>query len=260
MSLVQARRAAGNKPEWLNVVPGVSVDVEIWSDIACPWCYIGKRRFEKALAGFEHQVNVRWRSYQLDPTLPDHDHRSEQEYLSQAKGIPAEQLKDMLAHVTEQAKGEGLNYDFDRLVVANSRRAHRVLQAAKQADAGDGGNRTDALKESLLKAHFEQGGNIGDVNLLVSLGEAAGLTAEVVRDAVDSEELDQAVETDIREGVQLGVRGVPFFVFGNKYGVSGAQPPEVFSQALETIWSETQSSPLISLQGEEGEACGPDGC
>lgn len=262
MGASRGRAGRGNKPEWLNVVPGMSVDVEIWSDIACPWCYIGKRRFEKALEGFAHKddVHVTWRSYQLDPTLPDHDERTEKEYLASAKGIPADQVEAMLGHVTEQAGGEGLDYDFDSLVVANSRRAHRVLQAAKEADRADGGTRTDALKESLLEGHFVAGRNIGDVDVLTELGVAAGLTARQVREAVDSQEMDVAVDRDITEGMQLGVRGVPFFVFGNKYGVSGAQPPEAFTQALETVWNESQTSPLITLDGQTGDACGPEGC
>ncbi|NLE96941.1 MAG: DsbA family oxidoreductase, partial [Propionibacterium sp.] len=191
------------------------MDVEIWSDIACPWCYIGKRRFEKALDGFEHKdsVNVRWRSYQLDPTLPDHDPRTEADYLSQAKGMPAEQVHQMLGHVKEQAAGEGLEYDWDAVVVANSRKAHRLLQAAKRADAVDEGTRTDALKESLLEGHFIDGKNIGDDDTLVALGVAAGVGEVESREAIASEELDQLIDQDIAHGRQIGVQGVPFFVF-----------------------------------------------
>ncbi len=242
--------------------PGrVSLNVSIWSDIACPWCYIGKRRFERALAQFPQrdQVTVHWRSYQLDPTLPEHDHRTEVEYLVAAKGLPAHSVESMIRHVAEQARGEGLEYDFDALVVANSRRAHRVLQAAKQADAADGAGRTDRLKEALLSAHFEGGRNIGSVEVLTELAEASGLTAEEARAAVDSEDLDAAVDRDIAEAAAIGVRGVPFFVFDDKYGVSGAQPPEVFLQALEVSWSE-RTPGLITLDGGQGEACGPDGC
>ncbi|MHA6524027.1 DsbA family oxidoreductase [Tessaracoccus sp. G1721] len=239
----------------------MSLNVSIWSDIACPWCYIGKRRFESALARFpqREEVKVQWRSYQLDPSLPDHDHRSEVEYLVAAKGMPAHAVQGMIAHVTEQAAGEGLDYDFDALVVANSRRAHRVLQAAKRADAADGGGRTDRLKEALLSAHFEGGRNIGDVEVLTELADAAGLPADEARGAVDSEDLEAAVERDIAEAAAIGVRGVPFFVFDDKYGVSGAQPPEVFLQALEVSWSERTPS-LITIDGGAGEACGPDGC
>ena len=242
--------------------PGaVSLDVQIWSDIACPWCYIGKRRFERALADFPQrdQVTVHWRSYQLDPSLPDHDHRSEVEYLVAAKGLPAHSVEGMISHVAEQAAGEGLEYDFDALVVANSRRAHRVLQAAKRADEADGAGRTDRLKEALLSAHFEGGLNIGDVEVLTDLAEAAGLTADQARAAVGSDDLDDAVARDIAEAAAIGVRGVPFFVFDGKYGVSGAQPPEVFLQALEVSWSE-RTAGLITIDGATGEACGPDGC
>ena len=243
------------------MVEDVSIDVEIWSDIACPWCYIGKRRFEKALEQFEHadEVKVTWRSYQLDPTLPEHDDRSEVDYLVASKGLPRAQVEEMVGHVAEQAEGEGLSYDFDALVVANSRRAHRVLQAAKAADAVDDGNRTDALKEALLAAHFEAGEDIGDVEILTRLAAEVGLDQSEAREAVDSQELDAAVDRDIADAAAIGVRGVQFFVFQNKYGVSGAQPPEVFAQALETVWNE-RTPGLITLDGGTGEACGPEGC
>ncbi|MHA6510939.1 DsbA family oxidoreductase [Tessaracoccus sp. Z1128] len=239
----------------------MSLDVQIWSDIACPWCFIGKRRFERAMAEFpqREQVTVQWRSYQLDPTLPQHDHRSEVEYLVAAKGIPAHTVEEMIRHVSEQARGEGLEYDFDNLVVANSRRAHRVLQAAKLADAADGGTRTGRLKEALLSAHFEGGRDIGDADVLVGLALTAGLPGEEARAAVDSEALDAAVGRDVAEAAAIGVRGVPFFVFDGKYGVSGAQPPEVFLQALEVSWSERTPS-LITIDGGTGEACGAEGC
>lgn len=118
----------------------MSIDIQIWSDVACPWCFIGKRRFEKALAQFPErdQVNVTWRSFQLDPTLPEHSDRDEIDYLVETKGMPRAAVEQMIGQVKVQAAGEGLDYDFDSLIVANSRRAHRVLQAAKKADAADG--------------------------------------------------------------------------------------------------------------------------
>ncbi|MCG6568598.1 disulfide bond formation protein DsbA [Tessaracoccus sp. ZS01] len=243
------------------MVENVSIDVQIWSDIACPWCYIGKRRFEKALAEFPQQdlVNVTWRSYQLDPGLPEHDHRSEVDYLVEMKGIARPQVEQMLQHVKGNAAGEGLEYDFDGLVVANSRKAHRLLQAAKAADRADGDHRTDTLKEALLAAHFIDGEDISDVEVLTRLGAEAGLDQSEARAAVDSAELDRAVEDDIMAARQIGVQGVPFFVFENKYGVSGAQPAEVFAQVLQTVASE-QTPSLITIEGEAGDACGPDGC
>ena len=238
----------------------MSIDIQIWSDVACPWCFIGKRRFEKALAQFPErdQVNVTWRSFQLDPTLPEHSDRDEIDYLVETKGMPRDAVEQMIGQVKVQAAGEGLDYDFDSLIVANSRRAHRVLQAAKKADAADGGDRADALKEALLSAHFEKGGDIGDADQLVALGVGAGLDEQTARAALDSTELDETIEADIREAAAIGVRGVPFFVIDNKYGVSGAQPPELFLQALNTALGEQKPS-LITLDGA-GEACGPDGC
>ncbi|GAA4889917.1 protein disulfide isomerase FrnE [Tessaracoccus lubricantis] len=241
----------------------MSINVQIWSDIACPWCYIGKRRFERALEEFpqKEQVNVTWRSYQLDPTLPDHDDRSEIDYLVEMKGMARPQVLQMLQHVTTQAHGEGLEYDFDNLVVANSRKAHRVLQAAKAADRADDGDgdSVDALKEALLAAHFIDGEDINDVEVLTRLAAEVGLPQSEARAAVDSAELDRAVEEDIMLARQIGVQGVPFFVFDNKYGVSGAQPSEVFAQALQTVASE-KAPQLITIEGEAGDACGPDGC
>ena len=237
----------------------MSIDIQIWSDIACPWCFIGKRRFERALAAFPQrdQVRVTWRSYQLDPTLPEHYDGSEVDYLVSSKGMPRASVEQMIGHVAEQARGEGLDYDFGALVVANSRRAHRLLQAAKRADA-DGGRRADALEEALFSAHFVKGEDIGDGDTLVRLGVAAGLAEDDARSALDSADLDAAVDADIREAAAIGVRGVPFFVVENKYGVSGAQPSEVFTQVLETVLGE-QKPQLIDV-GDAGEACGPDGC
>jgi len=239
----------------------VSIDIQIWSDVACPWCYIGKRRFEKALAGFPQrdQVRVTWRSFQLDPTLPERSDRDEIGYLAETKGMPRAAVEQMVSQVRQVAAGEGLDYDFDALVVANSRRAHRVLQAAKLADAADGGNRADALEEGLFSSHFERGGHIGDADTLVTLATAAGLDADAARDALDSEELDRAVEDDIALAARLGIRGVPFFIVDSRYGVSGVQPPEVFLDVLGTVLSE-QAPSLITVEGGQGEACGPEGC
>ncbi|HMR48534.1 MAG TPA: DsbA family oxidoreductase [Arachnia sp.] len=238
----------------------MSIDVQIWSDIACPWCFIGKRRFERALEAFPErdQVRVTWRSYQLDPSLPESYDGSEVDYLVSSKGMPRASVVQMIGHVAEQARGEGLAYDFDRLVVANSRRAHRLLQAAKRADRTDGGRRTDALEEALFSAHFERGENIGDAATLVRLGVEAGLAEDDARAALDSDDLDAAVGADIRDAATIGVRGVPFFVVADKYGVSGAQPSEVFLDVLRTVLAE-QRPALIQVDGA-GEACGPDGC
>ncbi|MCY1158921.1 MAG: DsbA family oxidoreductase [Citricoccus sp.] len=242
--------------------------IEIFSDVACPWCFIGKRRFERALESFEHrdQVEVEWKSYQLDPSLPEHDHRSEVDYLAQTKGMPREQVTRMLAHVTEQARGEDLEYDFDNLVVANSWKAHRVIQRAK----AEALQTAEALEEQLFRAHFEQGLDIGDEQVLVRLGTAAGLSQAQVREALTEDRWETAVKQDLATARALGVTGVPFFVLGRTYGISGAQPTESFTQALQQAWSEIQ--PLQMVQpvaagsgaatgaGLDGQACGPEGC
>ncbi|MEV4900974.1 DsbA family oxidoreductase [Citricoccus sp. NPDC055426] len=232
--------------------------IEIFSDVGCPWCFIGKRRFETALESFEHrdQVEVEWKSFQLDPSLPEHDHRNEIDYLVETKGMPRDQVTQMLAHVTQQAAGEGLDYDFDALVVANSWKAHRVIQRAKASSLETAAR----LEEQLFKAHFEDGKNIGSEDVLVELGTAAGLTAEQVREALDEDRWETAVKQDLATARALGVSGVPFFVLERKYGISGAQPVEVFTQALEQSWAESQPLQMVQPGGLDGQACGPNGC
>lgn len=238
------------------------MNVEIWSDIACPWCYIGKRRFEAALAGFEHRddVAVTWHSYQLDPDLPARYDGTEAQYLSERKGIDPAQLAGMLAQVTEQAAGVGLNYDFDALVVANSLPAHRLIHLAK-AEAGPAA--ADAAKEALLSAHFEQGRDIGSAEVLARIGAAVGLDPERVRAMLATDEYTDAVTRDFAEGRALGISGVPFFVIDRKYGISGAQPTELFAQALDTAWTESRPLQMVAAPeaiSGDGPACGPEGC
>ncbi|MFW6597037.1 DsbA family oxidoreductase [Propionibacteriaceae bacterium Y2011] len=229
------------------------MDIDIWSDIACPWCYIGKRRFEKALAGFEHagEVNVTWHSYQLDPSLPEHYDGTEVDYLSSRKGMPAEQVRQMFAHVTEQAAGEGLTYDFDSLQVANSLRAHQLIHLAAAHGVAD------AVTEALMSGHFERGADIGDVDTLTRIGVEAGLAAADVTTALAEGTYLAAVEADVAAAQEIGVQGVPFFVIG-RYGVSGAQPVEVFGKALTMAWDESRPVNLVGV--DDADACGPDGC
>ncbi|KHL03499.1 DsbA family oxidoreductase [Sinomonas humi] len=249
------------------------MNVDIWSDIACPWCFIGKRRFEKALAGFPHkdQVTVTWHSFQLDPSLPEHYDGTELEYLSQRKGMPEDRVAQMFEQVTQVAAGEGLAYDFSTVVVANSFPAHELLHLAK-ARGTEGA--ADAVKEALLSAHFEHGKDIGSRQVLIEVGTAAGLAEADITAALDAGTYRDAVRADIREAQALGIQGVPFFVLDRKYGVSGAQPAELFAQALDTAWRE--SNPLVMVnapaddsagpgagRGDDelnGQACGPDGC
>jgi predicted DsbA family dithiol-disulfide isomerase len=216
--------------------------IEIWSDIACPWCYIGKRRFEAALENFVHrdQVDIVWRSFQLDPTVPQHYDGSELDYLVSRKGFARAQGIQMFQNVAEQAAAVGLRYDFDSLVVANSFSGHRLLHLAKAGGHGD------AVKERLLSAHFEQGRDIGDTDTLVEIGVGAGLDETVIRKMLASDQYADAVRQDVADGQALGIQGVPFFVFDRVFGVSGAQSPEVFTSALNQAWEASVNAPPAS--------------
>jgi predicted DsbA family dithiol-disulfide isomerase len=233
------------------------VKIDIWSDVACPWCYIGKRRFEKALTAFPHRdhVTVRYHSYQLDPGLPEHYDGTELEYLASRKGMPESQVVQMFRHVSEQATGEGLHYDFENLQVANSLRAHQLLHLAKRYDV-------DAeVKESLLSAHFEHGKDIGDEDTLVTIGTGVGVPEQEIREELATGALIPAVQADVEEATALGIRAVPTYVLEMTFAVSGAQSPDVFAQALQQAW--LAKNPLVQLGDEstdQADACGPDGC
>jgi protein disulfide-isomerase len=204
--------------------------VEIWSEIMCPFCYIGKRHLEKALESFSgrDEVEITWKSYQLDPSIPMQFEEpiGVYEYLAERKGWSMEQSEQMHNHVVEMAASVGLKYNFDRAVVANSLYAHRVIQFAKEKGLDD------AIEEIFFRAYFTDGKDLASVETLVELGVEAGLDAAEIRAAINSEELAYRVSQDIQEGVNLGVRGVPFFVFDRKYGISGAEPIQVFIDTL----------------------------
>jgi len=188
--------------------------IEIWSDIMCPFCYIGKRHLEKALETFSarDQVEIEWKSYQLDPTIPMsfEEPVGVYEYLADRKGWSLEQSEQMHERVVEMAATVGLKYNFDRAVVANSLYAHRVIQLAKQKGLGD------AIEELFFRAYFTDGKDLASEDTLVALGEEVGLEAGEIHAAIASEELAYRVSQDIQEGVNLGVRGVPFlFLIAN---------------------------------------------
>ncbi|MFJ5699080.1 DsbA family oxidoreductase [Arthrobacter sp. NPDC093139] len=238
--------------------------IEIWSDVACPWCYIGKRRFEAALAEFPHRdaVEVQWRSYQLDPSLPEHYDGTELDYLSTRKGLAPEQVSQMFDHVAAQAKGEGLQYRFDAVVVANSFTAHRLIHLAAAA------GKQDAAKERLLSDHFEHGKDIGSRDYLTALGAELGLDAAAVAELFTTDKYAADVRHDIAEARALGISGVPFFVIDRKFGLSGAQSPAAFSMALEQAWADARPLAMVNAgdpgpeggASQGGGACGPDGC
>jgi predicted DsbA family dithiol-disulfide isomerase len=197
------------------------VKIEVWSDIVCPWCYIGKRRLESALADFDHEVEVEWRSFQLDPTFPRGTAIPVSEGLAQKFGGD---VRAMTERVTELAEVEGLHYDYDHAVMVNTFDAHRLTHHAKAQGLGG------EMHERLMRAQLVEGETVNDVDTLVRLAEDIGV--EGARPVVTSDQYTSDVEADIREARLLGATGVPFFVLDRKYGVSGAQPVEVFASAL----------------------------
>ncbi|MGA4668722.1 DsbA family oxidoreductase [Propionibacteriaceae bacterium Y1923] len=236
----------------------MSLRVDIWSDIACPWCYVGQSRFAKGAEAFGEDVEVVWHSYQLDPSLPETYEGTEIDYLAERKGLPREQIVAMTAGVEQAASGEGLPMDFGAVRPANSLKAHHLLKTI-----GRHGGDVDAAEHKLFSAHFAQGEVISDVEVLTRIGVESGISAEQVAEGLADEGIHAEVQQDFDLARQSGVTGVPFFVFGEKYAVSGAQPPEVFAQALKQTWDELkpqQKPALISVEGEAGEACGPEGC
>jgi predicted DsbA family dithiol-disulfide isomerase len=201
--------------------------VDIWSDVQCPWCYIGKRKFEAGVAAFGRPVEVEYHSFELAPDTPVDFDGSPVDYLSQRKGLPVEQVHQMLDNVTNIAAEVGLDYHFDQVHQTNTRKAHEVLHYAKAR-----GKQTE-MKEALLKAYFVDGGHVGDLEQLADLAAGIGLDRADVLHSIQEGDYASAVEADVQQAFAYGIQGVPFYVIDGKYGVSGAQPAEVFAQALE---------------------------
>jgi predicted DsbA family dithiol-disulfide isomerase len=230
--------------------------IEIWSDVMCPFCYIGKRRFEDALQQFEHkgEIAVEWKSFQLNPDMKTDPNLNINQYLADVKGWNLDYARRMNDHVTEMAAQVGLTYDFDKAVVANSFNAHRLSHLAKKLGLGD------PMEEALFKAYFTDGKNIDDKDAMTELGVSIGLNADLVKQTLDSNDFADAVKQDIAQAQYLGISGVPFFVMNNKYGVSGAQAVPVFFETLEKSfadWQQENSKPKLTII--EGESCSPDG-
>lgn len=227
--------------------------VEIWSDIVCPWCYIGKRRFENALARFAHhdEVEVEWRSFELDPGSPRQSTGSPVERLARKYGMTTERAAAANRQLTALAAEEGLEYHLDRTQHGNTFDAHRLLHlAARQG-------RQDALKERLMRAYFTNGLPVGDPETLIALASEAGLDAGEACAVLEGTAYADAVRADERRAAAYGISGVPFFVIDETYGVSGAQPADVLLEVLEKAW--TESHPL-TIVGAGSAACEGDAC
>ena len=230
--------------------------VEIWSDVMCPFCYIGKRRFEKSLENsvYKDKIEVEWKSFQLNPDMITDPNMRIDEYLSIHKGIPLEQAKALNAQVTQMAAQEGLVYNFDKSITANSFKAHVLTHFAKQFD------KQDEIEELLFQSYFTEGKNIDDIEVLKEIATQVGVDAEKFEQVVQEGSLDEEVKMDIHEARQLGVQGVPFFVYDRKYGISGAQPLEAFEQTLNKAIEEYSAQSGIQMQNKSnGGACSIDG-
>lgn len=236
----------------------LKMKVEVWSDIMCPFCYIGKRHYEAALKQFadSNRIEIVWKSFQLDPTIPKNPENKNNvyKYLADRKGMSEAQSRKMHDNVVEMAKQAGLNYNFDHAVVANSFDAHKMIQLAKTKGLGD------AAEERLFRAYFIEGMDFGDAATLVKIGQEIGLQAAEIEAALVSEEYAKKVNADVAEAAQLGIQGVPFFVFNRKYAVSGAQPTEAFLQTLQKSFAEWEkANPKSAFEVLEGPVCKPDG-
>ncbi|AQS74180.1 DsbA family oxidoreductase [Corynebacterium ammoniagenes] len=213
------------------------ITVDVWSDVMCPFCWMGDRHLELALEEFSHRddVKITYHSYQLMPDYPENSPLPSAEAVAKQKGMPVAQFKQMNDGVAQRGAEVGLDYNFDQALTVNSRRAHRLSHFAEQQGV------QHELMQNLFKAYFTDGKNVEDREVLADLAAEVGLDRDEALAKMDNEELDHAVQADINQASQIGVQGVPFFVFNNKYAVSGAQPQQVFQQVLETVWGEANS-------------------
>lgn len=230
--------------------------VEIWSDVVCPFCYIGKRKFEIALEQFKDKNNVEivWKSYQLMPDMVTDPDKKVYQLVSEKHSIPLEQSKQMHSQMTQTAKELGLVYDFDKAIPANTLKAHQLIQFAKA------NGKQDEAEETLFRSYFTEGKNVDDILTLLEIGVTIGLDKAALKEALDKGTYISKVQADINEAKQVGVRGVPFFVFNRKNAVSGAQDPKAFLETLEKSFAEwRKDNPESKLEVIQGAACTPDG-
>ncbi len=231
--------------------------VQIWSDIMCPFCYIGKRRMEEALTLFEHQesVEIEWKSFELDASFRPSPDDKVFEHLAEKYQKDTDWAQTMLDDMTQNAKTVGLDFHFEKAVLANSHNAHRLLHLAKKHHLAN------ELEELLFKAYLTDGKDLNNLNTLSELGIEVGLDNAAVATVLNSEAYSKEVKQDIHQANAIGVSGVPFFVFDNKYAISGAQPAMTFLQTLEKVWQEGQFDSKITLLNTTiDNSCDINGC
>ncbi|MEG0261344.1 MAG: DsbA family oxidoreductase [Lysinibacillus sp.] len=230
--------------------------IEVWSDYVCPFCYIGKRQLEIALqqSGYEQAVEIEYKSYLLDPSTPVDASDSIYNGLQQKYNMSLEEVKNMASNIAERAKDVGLDYNFDEMKTANTVKAHRLSKWAETQGKGK------EFTELVLKAYFLDGQAIGQADVLLALVEKAGLSTDAAKEIIAGDQFADEMMQDIATAQQLGVRGVPFFVIDNKYGIAGAQPQEVFEQTIEKAAQEAGLRKPLNMQGGNGPTCTDDSC
>ena len=230
--------------------------IEVWSDYVCPFCYIGKKQLELALkqSGYDSAIEVEYKSYLLDPTTPVDTTGTVYEDLQKKYGMPLAEVKKMTANVAARAKEVGLDYNFDNMKSANTVKAHRLAKWAETK------GKSEEFTERVLQAYFLEGQAIGQEDVLRTLVEQVGLSKDEATEIMAGEQFMQEVQQDIYVAQQLGVRGVPFFVIDNKYGISGAQPKEVFEQTIEKAAQEAGLRKPLNMQGGNGPTCTDETC
>ncbi|MGZ3663653.1 MAG: DsbA family oxidoreductase [Ktedonobacterales bacterium] len=231
--------------------------IEIWSDVACPWCYIGKRRFEAAFAQFPHrdEVEVVWRSFQLDPHAPRHSEKSVTDILAAKYGVSRAQAAAMNERVSGLAAQEGLEYHMDEMRYANTFDAHRLIHLAaahgKQQEA----------EERFFKAYFTEGKDLGDAETLVQLATEIGVDGDEARAVLAGDTYADAVRADVQRAAEFGIQGVPFFAIDETYGISGAQPSDLFGEVLERAWSDAHPRlQMVSASQDDAGTCDDESC
>lgn len=228
--------------------------IEIWSDIVCPFCYVGKRHLEMALEQlpFKNDLEVIWRSYQLDPNLPVEGlNMSKKEYLVKNKGYSLEQVEGMMQHLEKAGEAVGITFNQEALIPVNTLLAHRLTHFAQARGKGN------EMEEALFYAHFTVGENVGKKDVLVKLASTIGFDEVEVRSFLDTDKELKEVQEDIETAKNLGISGVPFFVLNQKYGVSGAQPVEAFVEAITQAYQEKVE--VLKMDTTNGSSCGIDG-
>lgn len=234
-----------------------TLNIQIWSDIMCPFCYIGKRRIEEALQNFKHKdlVAIEWKSFQLDANFIAASDDNIIDHLAEKYRKDRDWAQTMIDNMTLNAKNEGLNFHFEKAILANSFHAHRLLHLAKKY------NLANELEELLFKAYLTDGKNVNDLDTLSKLGKEVGIDSEEIKQVLESNEYAKEVQQDIEQAQAIGVQGVPFFVFDNKYAISGAQPATTFLQTLERVWQEGNFNSKVTMVNTTKEnSCDIDGC